>query len=192
MEATKKQKIGNWDTIYSSFYWQINLNRAHEFNTAEKLTGYSKRVGESENQNKDLLLKRKIVNLLLNGYFNRMNSIEIFQRTEFCIDKKRDPKIIILYPTHFDLPELNKELILKKYGAWLKQLYDFIQQKKDVRDLLPANKKPVSKEEFLNINRYHFTSVAQLYSHAARLLVNGHAEGQVNHFINSYKQLKNW
>lgn len=185
-----------WDTLHSSYFWIIYLNPNYEgarTNTTDKLTGYSKRVGESENQDKDQLLKRKIINLFQNSYLDRSLKIEFYARTGFAIDKSKDPLILTLYPTYYDIAELNHEAVLKRFGVFLKQFYDEkTKTAPDFKKLLPGARKMVSKDEFLNIDKYDFKTLSQLYGHATRLLTHGHPIGEVNHFINEYKARKQW
>lgn len=186
-------KTGKWDTFYSTYWWNIYLDPEHPDNTTERLTGYSKKEGESEAQDKDQLLKRKILNFYLNGYFKRIKYIEFFLRAENMIDKKRDPKILLIYPDHYDIPEMNHDVIFKKFGAFLHDFYDRVQHNKDMNAMLPkGNKKITSKDDFLNTEKQFFKSIAHLYAHAARLLRYGHAPGEVEAFIQRYKQLKSW
>lgn len=188
-------KPGQWDIFYSSYYWIINLDPKHPTNTTDRLTGYSKKVNQSENQDRELLLRRKIVNLFLNGYLNRATSIQIFARKGDIIDKRTDPQILVLTLNSYSFGAAYEQTMLKLHGQWLENFYSLIRRKapdSDYKNLVPIQRKPVSKDEFLNVSNYSFTSIDQLYSHAARLARHGHAEGQINHFIHTYKQLKNW
>jgi hypothetical protein len=188
----KEHKTGQWDTFHSTYYWNIHLDLDHPQNSTPVLTGYSKKVGEAEAQDKDQLLKRKIINLFLHSYFKRMKRIDIFLRTEFVIDKKRDPKILVLYPTHYDIPELNHDVIFKKFGPFLKDFYERALRGGNMDGLLPKTRALMNGDDFLNPENYKFKSVAHLYSHAARCLIHGHAEGAVNAFIYKVKALNHW
>lgn len=194
METSKPHAapFKKWDAIYSTFYWNIYLDPMNSRNSTPVLTGYSKKEGEREAQDKDQMLKRKILNLFINGYFNRMERMEIFMRTEFCIDKRRDPKILILYPRHYDIPELNHDVVFKKYGVWLKEFYDRINERKSMAGILPKGRSQMSHDDFLKPENFKFPTVAHLLSHAARCITNGHAPGEVNNFIIKVKSLNNW
>lgn len=187
-----KLKTGKWDTFYSTYYWVIHLDKNHPANTTEKLVGYSKRVGEHEAQDKDQLLKRKILNLFLNSYFKRMTRIEFFMRTEFAIDKKRDPNILNLFPTHYDIPELNHDIVFKRWGVFLKDFYDRVNKNKSMDGILPKARGLKNPDDFLNTDNYEFKNVGQLYAHAARCITHGHPPGAVNDFILKYKILRGW
>lgn len=184
---------GYWDTLTSSYYWNINLNPLHPQNTTPLLVGYSKKVNQSEAQNKEQLLKRKILNLYNNGYFDRCKSIELFMRVDAIINKKLDPCIIVLYPTHYDIKELNHNIIYKKFGSFLNEFYERIKLKKDLADLLPNTRKLYkSNDDLFKIELYNFANVGQLYTKAANFLRYGHPQGIVEDFINKYKTSKNW
>lgn len=194
MSTTAKKIALKWDTTYATYYWKIFLDPKHSRNnpSVEHISGYSKVVLQSEALDIDNLLRRKIHNLLINGYFPRMKRIEFWQRKNFCINKSEDPKILILYPTHYDIPEDNHDVIFKKHGVWLKEFYDAYLNNRSTEHLFIKGKKPMSNDEFLNIHRFNFNGLPQLYSHAARLLTHGHPEGAVNDFIRKYKELKQW
>jgi len=185
-----------WDTVHSSYFWIITLNPNYHGarpNTTDKLTGYSKRVGESENQDPDALLKRKIINLYTNSYLDRCTKIEIFTRVGFVINKATDPRLMTLYPTYYDIDELNHASVLKRFGVFLKAFYDEkTKVTPDFKKLLPGSRQMKSKDDFLNPDKYNFTNPAQLYGHASRLLTHGHAPGEVDHFIREYKTRKKW
>lgn len=185
-------KTGKWDTFYATYYWNIYLDRNNPNNATDVLTGYSKKVGEAEAADKDQLIKRKIVNLYLNGYFKRITKIDIFQRTESHIDKKRDPKILVIYPTHFDIPELNHATVLKKFGPFLVEFYDRIKNDRSMDGILPRMKRINSQDDYLNPEKFTFKTPGHLYAHAARLLNYGHPQGAVSHFINVVKSREKW
>lgn len=185
-------KTGKWDTFYSTYYWNIHLDLNHPQNSIEVLTGYSKKVGESEAQDKEQLLKRKIINLFLNSYFKRMFRIDFFMRTEFVIDKKRDPKILVIYPDHYDIPEANHDVIYKKFGVFLKEFYDRIDQHRSMDGILPKGRAFISGDQFLNPDNYKFKTVGHLYAHASRCSIHGHPPGEVEAFILKVKALNNW
>ena len=181
-----------WDTKSSTYFWNITLDENNPVNTISIMSGYSKVENQHENTDKETLLKRKIINLYINGYFKRSKRIDIFQNTGVFIDKKLDPCIITLYPTTFDIPKQNQELIFKKFGSFLIDFYDKINNNKSLDNILPTGRRIKSQDDFLNINSFNFKSPANLYAHASRLLINGHAEGAVNSFIQKYKELKQW
>lgn len=192
MQTNYKQSRGTWDTMYSTYFWKIHLDKTDPRNTAECLTGYSKMLNESEAQDKDYLLKRKIVNLFTNGYLTKATRIEFFARVGTVVDKSKDPNILIVYPTHYDIPELNHSVIYKKFGVWLTDFFYRINNKKSMDDILPAIRKPKSKDDYMNIERHQFSTVAQLYTYSAKLLVHHHPQGEVDNFILKYKQKRGW
>lgn len=181
-----------WDTKSSTFYWSIQLDPSHPKNTISLLTGYSKVEGQAESSDKETMLKRKIINLYTNGYFARMRQINIFQNTGVFIDKSLDPCIIQLFPKHYNIDPANHQAVYKRYGAFLEDFYQRINANKSLDNILPQTRRIRSQDQFLDINAYSFKGPANLYSHAARLLLHGHAEGAVNHFIDSYKKKMQW
>lgn len=185
-----KEKKGGWDTLYSTYFWKINLDPLS--NDVEYLMGHSQKMGEREAQDKDYLIRKKIINLYNYGYFNRSLSIEIYQRAGSVIDKRTDPMIIKLYPTHYVLPELNFSVINKRHGRWLTEFYDRINNGKDLTDILPAIRKAPSKDEHLDIHKQHLPTIVHLYRYSARLSLWGHPSGAVEDFIRKYKELKGW
>lgn len=185
-------RAGNWDVFHSTYYWTINLDPLHPANKVDKLNGYSKKVGEHEATDKDYLLKRKIVNLFLNGYRTRAKSIEFYKSTEFLIDKKRDPKILILYPESYEIPELNHDVIFKTHGHFLKDLYQAIKDNRDLKNLLPTSRRPKSLDSYLKVENYQFKHSHEMYAHATRCLRMDFPQGLVEDFIRNYKVLKGW
>ncbi len=188
----KSAPTKEWDDLTASFYWYIHLDRKHADNTTDMLTGYSKKVNQKEATDKVQMLKRKIINLYNNGYFNRIKYIEIKMRTEAYINKKYDPVILILEPANYKIPELNHDYVFKNYGVFLKDLYDRIWNKKSMEGLLPFAKRNGNQDDFLNIHARNHSTEAHLYSYASRLLRNGQAPGAVNDYVRKYKELKGW
>lgn len=192
MQTNYKQRRGDWDKIYSSYYWKINLDPKVPTNRVPDITGYSKKIDEQEAQDKDYLLRKKIINLYTNGYFTKATHIEFYQRTGIVINKNSDPKILVIYPTHYAIPDLNFALINKKHGRFLTEFYDRLKTGKDLSDLLPAIRRVKSKDDFLDIHKQDLPTESHLYNYAARLSLHGHPSGAVTNFINSYKEMKRW
>lgn len=197
MSTRIKQKSAiKWDMMYSTFYWKIHLDPNYEWNGQRNfqpwLFGYSKVCFQSEAEDKDYLLRKKIFNLFTNSYFKKMLKIEIWMRVDPIVDKKRDPKILILYPKHFDIPEDNYDYTYKRHGNFLHEFYDCLNAGKSVEHLQPKANNSVNKDEWLNIHKWNFSDVKALWAHANRLIYNGHPEGAVKHFMSEYKSLKGW
>jgi len=194
MDTKTREKKGSWDVFESTYYWIIYFDITNPANTAESITGYSKKIGQREAIDKDYLLKKKIVNLQKNGYLipQRVNRIEIFIRIGAFIDKRTDPKILTLYPTHYVIPELNHSSIDKKWGAWLKSFYQRVINNLSLEDILPTYRRPNSTDDFLDVTKYNFLTQAHLYTHVAKLYKYGHPPGAIENFINKYKEIKRW
>lgn len=195
MNNTNKPKNPvKWDVSHSTYYWRIYLDRTNPHNSpnVEFLKGYSKQ--ERQNEAADLihLLKAKIMNLHNNGYFERMARIEIWQRTGEIIDTKKDAKFLILYPTHYDINPAYSDYTFKNFGPFLNEFYRRKKENLAMDGLIKTARKLISRDDLMDPQKVKIHSLQQLYSYAARLLVNGHPEGAVNGFINKYRQLKNW
>jgi len=182
----------NWDTKASTYYWTIELDQNNPANTIPKISGYSKVEGQNEATDKANMLKRKILNLYTNGYFKRCVRIDIYQNTGVYIDKKLDPCILNLYPTSYNIPTQNHDVIYKIFAPFLNEFYQRINANKSLDNILPVYRKIKSQDQFLDIHAYNFKNIGQLYSHAARLSINGHPEGAVSNFIKMYKDKQKW
>jgi hypothetical protein len=188
-----KIKPFQWDTLTSTYYWYIELDPNHAQNSVPGLTGYSKVVNQNEAQDKDNLLKRKIVTLFNNSYLLRAKKIEFYQRSGDYIDKKRDPKILILYRDNYDIPELNHDIIFKKFGAFLKEFYYRLENRKSMEGILPKQKNlSTNLDDLFNVDKYNFPSLAHLYAKASNFSRHGHAPGLIDDFVRKYRTLKNW
>lgn len=188
MEKVKK----TWDTHYATYYWNIFLKPEY-CNGATVLTGYSKKCEQNEAQDKIMLLRKKIVSLYTNGYLLKSERIEFFMRKDFVINKRIDPKILILQGSNYNFPEESHEYMFKNHGEFLKNFcYEITRAKPDLELLVPRSRKMANQDDFLNVQKCSFQNEGQLYSYASRLINYGHAPGAVNNFIHQYKSLKNW
>jgi hypothetical protein len=193
--TSKNKKTIPYDKMQSTYYWKILLNQNNNDNHVEHLTGYSKKRGQDEAQDLVYLLQSKIIMFQQNNYLNknRVDRIEIFKRETEIINKKTDPCLIILFDKTFTIPVSNhQEYVLKTFGKFLNDFYKCVIENRNTADLIRSKKKPVSKDDFLNPDRVPFRNIQHLYSYSVRLLDNGHATGQVNHFINQVKSKYNW
>lgn len=193
--TTTQKKTPKWDDRHSTYYWKIYLDKTHPRNSqsVEFLEGYSKKETQHENPDTEMLLKRKILNLFLNGYYDRINRIEYYLRADIVINKSTDPLIVTCYPKHYVINELNGEKIFKKFGVFLNEFYFRIVNKKSMDNLLPQKKSNIkTADDFLKVEKYNFSNIGQLYGHATRCIHFGHPTDAVESFIIKYKQLKNW
>lgn len=192
-----RKTYGDWDWQHSTYYWKIYLNKNHPSNNPniQFLTGYSKKIGQNEAQDKENLLRRKIFSLCRNGYFQKMLRIEFYQKVGEMLNNKTAPLILTVYPDYYNIAEQNHDIVFKKHGVWLQEFYYRLQTRQDITDMMPNSKdrnSNVKQDDYLNIHKYDFKNVGALYQHAAKLLNYGHAEGAVTHFIREYKSLKQW
>lgn len=193
MEKNAKPAL-KWDKANSTYYWHIYLDRMNTSNNpnVEYLVGYSKVEYQSEAADKEALLKRKIFTLFNYGYFKRIKKICFYARIESMVNKHTDPCILILYPSHYDIPEMNHDVVYKKWGQFLHDFYDRINANKSMEGILPRSTKGGNADDFLKVENYNFKDVAQLYAHSTRCLRHGHPQDRVEDFIRRYKSMKNW
>lgn len=183
---TDKNTI-NWDRLNSTFYWKIYLDKTHSKNSpnVESLTGYTKGEKQRESQDAVHMLKSKIFNLNKNGYFDRMERIEIYQNEE-------NIKILVLRPDGYDINPNHLQAIFKNYGTFLEDFYNRRKNKLSMDGLITPKRKAISDDDRLNIDKVKLYSLSALYTYAGRLLIHGHPEGAVNNFILKYKEKQQW
>jgi hypothetical protein len=195
MHTQEKTTLPNWDTDFSTYYWCIYLDKNK--NKVPTMWGYSKRIGQRENTDTIALLQRIIARLYRNGYFEKMEYISIYKRTnDRIIDKSRNPVILNLYPKHYNITSLsqaNHDIILKQQGKFLENFYAYIREGKDVSALV-SGRRMKTHESFLNVleQSSKIRTVGELYTHAGSCLTHGHPEGEVMHFVNKFKEMRGW
>lgn len=184
----------NWDKSESTYFWNIWLNQNNINNHVKYLSGYSKAFYQREKEDKDELLKLKCAMFLQNDFLNpnRIEKIEIFMKVDETINKKTDPLILILYPDRYELPELNRAFMLKKFGYFLEEFYKRKKAGLSLEGLIQRTKKTVNPDDYLNPDIKQFKSLQNLYSYSVRLLNYGHPPGAVESFINKVKTRNNW
>jgi hypothetical protein len=184
---SKQKQVITWDKINSSFYWKIYLDRSNPKNSpnVEFLQGYTKVEKQRESQDTCHMLKSKIFNLYKNGYFERIERIEIYQTQE-------NIKIIILRTDGYDINPNHLDTVFKNYGLFLEDLYNRRKLNLSMDGLIKAKRQAISEDDRLNVNKVKIYSLSALYSYAGRLLIHGHPEGAVNNFILKYKESKQW
>lgn len=179
-----------WDTIFSTYWWEIELNPAHSENNGKghRLTGYSKAQGQAENRDKHNLLMVKILMLIRMSYLKRCNKISFYEKRNSFIEKKADTLILELVPNDFCIyPEYRYDrLDLSKF---LKTIYQDVLTGKSVEYLLPLKKeikKDHSLDVRLDIHKYYFTTFHELQSHCEKLAAEGFPAQMVKHFLTKY------
>jgi hypothetical protein len=185
----------NWDKLKATYYWRINLDPDYKGvrpNRQAFIIGYSKKIGQSENSDKELLFRKKVTMLWQNGYLEKCTSIEFYARYDVYINKATDPRMVELYPTFYNIPEASHDWIYPIHGEFLHEFYECIKAKKDPLYLSASKHSPVPKDEYLNPGRFHYRHVSEVYAHAARASEMGFAIGQVDAFVRTYKLLKGW
>lgn len=179
-----------WDTIFSTYWWEIELNPAHPDNrgNGHTLTGYSKAQGHSENHDKHQLLLVKVRMFVQQGYLKRCNKISIYHRYGSFIEKKVDNLVAELVPQDFCIyPEYPYDrLALSKY---LKSIYQDVLTGKSIDYLLPLPKEPnkdYSRDTRLDIHKYFFDTFHDLQIHCEKLTSEGFPAHLVKHFLLKY------
>lgn len=184
----QKKTTEKKDSFYSTYWWEIWLDKNHFDNSprVEKMTGYSKYKGMDEAKDKEYLLMSRIKMLFTNGYLSRCKMIEIFWKKGDVVNKKTDPKIVTLYSNTF---MLEPHYLSPKFNEWqlfLRRLYDVVRTGKGMEFLLPEMKAGFSKDDYLNIDKYFFTSIEQLQNHCTKLGRNGHPFPAIEKFHRDY------
>ncbi len=184
------------DKIYSTYWWEIELDHRHPRNFSPKvttLTGYSKLQGHDEAKDKNTLLMKRVYMLAANGYLdanpNRVKYITIYKRSTVMINKNADPQILYLMPRDFEM-KLTDTQLYPGLVKFLKDLYDYLKTGKDIRNLLPKDAEKFSKDQYFDITRYNFPSRMHLYTWAEKMIKDGHSFAQVQSFVYKYTQNK--
>jgi len=180
------------DKIYSTWWWEIELDHSHPRNYNPKvttLTGYSKLQGHDEAKDKTQTLMKRIIMLATNGYLDRCKYIIIYKRGGNLINKSQDRIICTLLPKRYDIPieNIGKMPIITKFLA---DLYDHLSTGKNIKNLLPPSPQKFSKDEYFDIARHNFPSQAHLYAYAEQKIKDGHPYPQVQAFVAKYLEQK--
>lgn len=190
----KEKKSVKWDISHSTYYWKIYLDKSNPVNSpvVDYLQGYSKQERQREANDIVHLLKSKILNLYKNGYFARIDRIEIFKRVGDIINQKEDIKLLKLYPNHYETNPNYQDYIDLYYSLFLIDFYTCKKNNLSVEGLIQVKRKVLNNDDRLNIYKISLRNLQELYSYSSRLLINGHANGEVENFIHKYKELKGW
>ncbi|MES2131996.1 MAG: hypothetical protein V4506_06565 [Bacteroidota bacterium] len=194
MENKKK----NQDKIYSTFYWEMKLDKNHPANYSQKvdnMTGYSKYAGHDEAKDKAELLMRKIIMLHSNGYFEKTILITIYMRQGNFLDKSNSIELIKMNKKDYLINDVCKSdqsfyndfFIKRGVLSFLTRFYDFKALGKDVQYLLPNFKPKFSKEDYFDISKHNFKTRKHLYEYCNKLVNNGHPYEAVMHFQRKYE-----
>lgn len=196
---TEFKKTGwGWDTKEASFYWNIFLDPNYISpegykNKISLMTGYSKKIGQSENLDRTRLLEVKLMNLHSNGYFTKALRIDWYMRHANYINKATDPCILQTFAKSYTIPVQNHEFVFNKWGKFLENFYYRVNNNLSLEGLVKKDyKKQISKDWFIDPANFNFKDVGQLYKHAATLSTQGHPDGAISAFIVKYKTLKQW
>lgn len=179
-----------WDTIFSTYWWEIELNPSHPANNSKghRLTGYSKAQGQSENRDKHNLLMVKILMLIRMSYLKRCNKISFYEKRNSFIEKKEDTLILELVPNDFCIyPEYRYDRV--DLAKFLKTIYQDVLTGKSVEYLLPLKKeikKDYSLDTRLDISKYYFNTFGDLQIHCEKLASEGFPLNLVKNFLTRY------
>lgn len=182
----KKKLIA--DKIYSTWWWEIELDHAHSRNynkDVHTFFGYSKFQGHDEAKDKVQMLMRKILMLATNGYFERSKWIIIYKRGGTLINKQQDGIMCTLFPKRFEIP-IDKIGKMPRITKFLTDLYQCLESGKNIQHLLPKAQITFSKDEIFEISRHNFPSQIHLYTWAEQKIKDGHSFMQVQSFVAKY------
>lgn len=180
------------DKIYSTFWWEIELDHRHPRNYNYKvtqLTGYSKFQGHDEAKDKAQMLMRKVLMLATNGYLERSKYIIVYKRAGNLVNKKQDRILFTLQPKTFVIPPENIGKI-PKLAEFLIKLYDHITTGRNITHLLPKPEATFSKDEYFDVSRHNFPTQIHLYTFAEQKIKDGHSFLQVQGFVAKYLEQK--
>lgn len=178
-----------WDKQNSTFYWRMYINVAHRYSpTIETMDGYSKKVGQDEAKDKHQLLNTKINTIFgVHGWLKKCDKIEIFHKRGTFIDKHRDPLIVILMPTTY---QLQSEYINSKYTQlhqFLTRFYEIEKNGGDFATLIGRARASWSKDDYLDVNKIGaFASPDKLDEYCTKLVRNAHNFQRVMIFREQY------
>lgn len=181
-------QTARYDTMFSTYYWNIWLDPKNPINKVECIPGYSKKQGFDESPHKIEMLQSIFVRLANSGYFQKITHIDFFERQGDLVNKKTDPKIFTL---------TQKQLILEDgaganymniidFTIFVKKFYDQIRLGKPTGHLIPERKKAISKDDFFDVTKHKFTTIQELDLYCSKLIVHKHPFGQVTNFRTKY------
>jgi hypothetical protein len=185
MNATNQQTelkpyVKQWDSNYSTYFWDIFLDEMHPQNKVEKMRGYSKKQGENERNDKFDLLCIKVKMFVNQGYLKRIKYIQIYKRAGLIIDRQNDPCILTLYPENFEFADVMSNEF-KRCAAYIADLYKINSGALNVK-LKSFQKSEISRDIQADPNAVNILTMDQLVNHCARLKSSGYPDGVINHF----------
>lgn len=178
----------NWDDVFSTYYWKIELDRSNSKNTMPIMTGYCKAVGSMESPNKHHLMKRLVAMLINKGYIPENIKTEMYHRSGKMINPGNDwlvaeflPDDFIVYDCYpYDTPDLI--IALKKmYGEKKKGI--------PVSYNMDRSNKPnvlVSKDDAINYQKQMFYKFNDLLLYTVKLESEGFPKQAISAF---YRQM---
>ena len=172
------------DKANCTYWWYIHLNDDNKRNI---LTGYSKFLNQSEAMRPADCLMSKIEMLQKNNWLTKCTKIDIFRRLSPLPNAANDMLILTLFPTSYLIPAdlLNYYNNDSQVKNFLNNFYQCINEGKPVKYLRPLADKTKSKDKFFDLSKLHFKKLNELSDYTFKLLNNGHAKGEVEHFYRS-------
>jgi len=177
-----------WDTIFSTYWWTIQLDPSHPSNTGSiELSGYSKAQGHRETSDKHQRLCSILLMFIQRKYLEKSKRIMIYKRSAAFIDKDHDNLVLELTPFDYVLHPIysdrRTEMIM-----FLKTLYNEVLKGNSVEYLKPKKKIVLTAniDAELNVDKYFIVTHDQLHTTVERLLANGHSKKAVEHFYKKY------
>jgi len=188
----------DWDKEKSTYAWKFLLDPEHPRNNPQKqyMWGYSKKIDQEENRNKLDLLKVKILMFKTHDYIAKSKSIGIFKSNSPLGFTDRATTFPILYLGRTDykitavVATKEDQIFWETMVDFLQKFYEALRLNKSTQDLLPGRKYDYSKDTYLDVSKWNFTSNKQLLEHCNKAAKHGLSYEAVNAFRMKYEEMK--
>jgi hypothetical protein len=177
-----------WDPMHSTFAQKIHFKNGNE------LSGYSKRLGFSERQDKLALLCNMILRDYRYGYLDRFNNsrdpIDHIEMYHLAVDRQNPPRMVKLYYTFAEFEHGYIDHEKGQFNTWLTKFYKTIEDKRSIDDIWNACYfKPLKKSESdpLDLKTRRFSNLNHLNNYCLYLIENDiRSKGEVELFYKKY------
>lgn len=177
----------NWDSVKSSYWWIIHLDKSGYGNRQDTLVGYSTRVGEVEAKSHYKLLGGCIKRLLISDYFKKSWRIEFFKRAGTAISES-DPMIFEIDRGGTVVKHHRDYINDPEWNQFFSRLYECIREGKHPDYLLLT--RVTNKDKHLDIvlqTQKIGTDKAELQKYCTNLVRRGHSFEQAQVFYAQYQ-----
>jgi hypothetical protein len=177
------------DKVNCTYWWIINLDTKNPANRTDVMHGYSKFQKQAEAKDKNDILFAKLEMFYKNGYFKRIQSIDIYKRVAPFPSKQGDQLLITLFPDDYTIPISSIGDLDQEVQKYLQKFYGHMLRNMPVDGLRPL-KDPTknSKDNLFDIRNYTFKNFMDLDKFCQKLIANEHPKAQVFQFMRSYAQ----